>query len=329
MDLDKGLEISIPMKSAAILIPCYNAVDYLEATLQSAVDNMDKCDELVLIDDHSEDQSLSVAKEFLNQSGVNYTATTNPSKGACAARNHALSISKNPWVQWLDADDILGKDKLKQQKLKLAGNPNSIVVSPFAPFMGDPENGALHEDRDWSCREVLTGADWLAEGRMTIPACWLGPRHLFEQAGPWDTRLKVNQDGEYFARVLAQAESVIFEPNVTVWYRRGNSASVSQFTPEKAASLFASVDSIHKTALALENSARMRQMLANRHQHAIYTAYPHCPAGIKKAKAALRELPKPTISNPNAVSPLSRSISSIFGWKTLTHLRQLRNKMSS
>ena len=316
------------MSAAAILIPCYNAAQFIEATLKSAVDNMADGDELVLIDDHSEDESLSVATHFLNQSGINFIAAKNPGKGACAARNHALSISKNPWVQWLDADDLLGKDKLKQQRLKLAKHPNSIVVSPFVPFIGDQENGALEDDRDWSYPEVLTGADWLASGQMTIPACWLGPRHLFEQAGPWDTQLQVNQDGEYFARVLAQAESVIFEPNVTVWYRRGNSASVSQFTAEKAASLFASVDSIHSTALALENSARMRQMLANRHQHAIYTAYPHCPAGIDRAKTALKELPKPTISNPNAVSSLSKGISSIFGWKALTHLRLLRNQLS-
>ncbi|MDA8695957.1 glycosyltransferase family 2 protein [Flavobacteriales bacterium] len=316
------------MNAAAILIPCYNAADFLEATLQSAVENMEVGDELVLVDDHSKDESFSLAKKFLSHSGVNFTASKNPSKGACAARNHALSISKNPLIQWLDADDILGKDKLKEQKLKLAGNPNSILVSPFVPFIGNPETGFLDEHRDWNYPEVLTGADWLASGQMTIPACWLGPRHLFEHAGPWDTQLKVNQDGEYFARVLAQAKSVIFEPNVTVWYRRGNNASVSQFSAEKAASLFASVDSIHKTTLALEDSPRMRQMLSNRYQHAIYTAYPHCQAGIEKARSALKGLPKPTISNPNAMSPMSQCISSIFGWKMLTRFRLLRNKLS-
>jgi glycosyltransferase involved in cell wall biosynthesis len=328
MLLDDRLQISILMNAAAILIPCYNAADFLEATLQSAVDNMDEGDELVLVDDHSEDESLGVATRFLNQSGINFNATKNPSKGACAARNHALFISKNPLIQWLDADDILGKNKLKEQRFKLTNRPNSVVVSPFVPFIGNPETGAILENRDWSCPEVLTGADWLASERMTIPACWLGPRHIFEQVGPWDTQLKVNQDGEYFARILAKAESVIFNPEVTVWYRRGVSGSVSQFTAEKAESLFASEDSILKTALALEDSHRMRQMVANRHQHAIYTAYPHCPDGIAKAKKTLRSLPKPTISNPNALSFLSKLISNVFGWRTLTRLRLLRNNMS-
>ena len=103
------------MSAAAILIPCYNAADYLEATLQSAVDSMDLDDELVLVDDHSEDESLRVATQFLKNSGVKFIIAKNPEKGACTARNYALSISKNPWIQWLDADDILGKDKLKNR----------------------------------------------------------------------------------------------------------------------------------------------------------------------------------------------------------------------
>ena len=312
----------------SILIPCFNASPYIEATLDSVLSNIGREDEVILIDDHSEDDSLYRAQRWLQDKGTKHTVVLNTSKGACSSRNLAFTLSSGDFIQWLDADDILGKDKLKQQKLKLAGNPNSIVVSPFVPFIGRSGKRRPHEDRDWSCREVLTGADWLASGRMTIPACWIGPRAVFDRAGPWDESLKINQDGEYFARVLAGAESVIFKPEVNVWYRRGNSGSVSQFTSAKAASLFASVDSIHRTALALEDSPRMRQMVANRYQHAIYTAYPHCPDGIAKAQATLKNLPKPTISNPNAVSPLSKCISSIFGWKTLTHLRLLRNKMS-
>ena len=311
------------MTSVSILIPCYNAAAFLRPTFESAIQNMEDGDEIILVDDHSTDGSLQVATGFLQNANISFKAVTNPSKGACSARNHAFSLAKNPLIQWLDADDILGPEKLKHQRIKINDCPNSVAVSPFVPFIGAPENGALREDRDWSCKELMTGADWLANGKMTIPACWLGHKEIFAKAGPWNPQLKLNQDGEYFARVLAEAESVIFVPEVGVWYRRGISDSVSQFTAEKAASLFARVDAIHETALALEDSARMRQMVANRYQHAIYTAYPHCPDGIAKAQATLKNLPKPTISNPNAVSPLSKFVSNVFGWKTLTRLRLL------
>lgn len=316
------------MTSVSILIPCFNAAEFLRSTLESAIENMEDGDEIILVDDHSTDGSLQLARGFLQNANINFKAVTNPSKGACSARNHAFSHAKNPLIQWLDADDLLGKDKLKEQRLSLAGSPNSIVASPFYPFIGDPVNGAVSEERDWTCSEVMTGADWLASGKMTIPACWLASKQLFAEAGPWDTQLKVNQDGEYFARVLAKAKSVLFRPEVNVWYRRGVSGSVSQFTEEKAESLFASVDSIHRTALKLEDSNRMRQMVANRYQHAIYTAYPHCPDGIAKAQTTLQNLPTPTISNPNAVSFPSKMVSTVLGWRTLTRLRLLRNKLS-
>lgn len=312
----------------SVLIPNFNGIPYIEECVDSLSEQLEFGDEIVIVDDHSTDDSLPLLKK-LSERNPSLVISINPSRGGASARNHALSISKNPWIQWLDIDDFLGRDKLRHQRLKLEDHPNSIAVSPFVPFIGDPENGTIQENRDWDCSEIVTGADWLASERMTIPACWFGPRRIFEKAGPWDTQLKINQDGEYFARVLAAAESVIFTPNVNVWYRRGNSESVSRFTAEKAASLFTSIDSIHRTALTLEDSDRMRQMVANRYQQAIYTAYPHCPDGLAKAKRILRNLPKPNISNPNAVSLLSRIISTVFGWRTLTKLRLLRNKLSS
>lgn len=73
----------------------------------------------------------------------------------------------------------------------------------------------------------------------------------------------------------------------------------------------------------------MRQMVANKHQHAIYTAFPHCPEGMAKAKNELKTLPKPTISNPNAISSISKSFATIFGWRSLTRLRMLKAQLSS
>lgn len=312
----------------SVLIPNYNGAQYIQSCIHSLSEQLESGDEIVVVDDHSTDDSLNLLKN-LSKRTPSLVISTNPGKGGASARNHALSISKNPWIQWLDIDDFLGKDKLRQQRTELNKHPNSIVVSPFIPFIGDPKNGALLEKRNWVCSEIVTGADWLASGRMTIPACWLGPRHVFETAGPWDTQLKINQDGEYFARVLANVNSVIFKPDVHVWYRRGNRQSVSHFTAEKADSLFASVESIHKIALTLEDSHRMRQMIANHYQQAIYTAFPFSPARANHAIQALQELPKPTIGNPNTVSLLSKSISKVFGWKTLTRLRLLRNELKS
>lgn len=315
------------MKTVSVLIPCHNAAGFVEDTLKSVLQNLLPEDEVIVVDDHSHDNSARIAEQVLSSGHVRYTVTESLETGACAARNHAFHISTGELIQWLDADDILGPDKISIQRRFLDESENSLVVSPFYSFIADPLNGVIDEHRDWTCPTNLSPSDWLASERMTIPACWLGHREVFNIGGPWNTELKVNQDGEYFTRALAASKELRFEPNTWAFYRRSVEGSVSRFTPSKAESLFQSIRSIHKTALELEDSHRMRQMVANKYQHAIYTAYPYFPAGIQSAKHNLRKLPKPTVSNPNIISTTSRAIAALFGWKGLEHMRLLKSKL--
>ena len=312
----------------SILIPCFNASAFLTHTLKAAIENMESQDEVIIVDYHSDDNSVHCARQFLKAAEVQHTVAINPGKGACSARNHALKLATGNLIQWLDADDILAPGKISLQRQHLIAGVNTLVVSPFQPFIGNPREGFIEDQRDWSCCTAKRPSDWLASGRMTIPACWLGHRSVFDAAGPWDTSLHMNQDGEYFARALAASDCLHYEPGALAWYRRGVAGSVSSFTPEKAGSLFKSIESIQKTALSLENSLRMRQMVANKYQHAIYTAFPHCEEGIAKARLELKNLPKPTISNPNTVSLMSKGFAFLFGWKSLNRLRMLKAQLS-
>ena len=313
---------------ASILIPAFNAENTLVATLQSCItQGAEIIDEIIVVDDHSIDGTQSVCHEIAEQHPeFNWRLETNPQKGACSARNHALEVSTGPFIQWLDADDLLGPGKIATQLARLKTNPQSLVTSPFRPFAGNPETGCIPDPRDWKFRLRYSPAEWMAKDPMCIPACWLGSRELMNQAGPWDESLRVNQDGEFFCRVIAQSDAVLFDDSVEVFYRR-EGGGVSQFTAEKAESLWRSIVSMESTALGLEDSERMRQMVSNRFQHFIYTAYPHAKAKTKKAQLKLTGLPAPTLANPNAVSLLSKLICSIFGWRTLTQLRLFRNRL--
>lgn len=312
----------------SVLIPCYNASPFLKETLESCILNLLPSDEIILIDDHSEDNSMEMAQNFLERSSVQFRVESNTKKGACSARNMAFELSKGDLIQWLDSDDLLGPNKIPHQRDKLSHQSRGLAVSPFIPFVGNTRTGIIAEERTWPSELHMSPADWLSQGHMTIPACWLGHRTVFGDAGPWNPKLTVNQDGEFFARALANAEDVTFCDDSHVFYRRGIPCSVSSFTPEKAESLLESVKLIHSTALTVEHSPRMAQMVANTIQHAIYTAYPYASDKIEEASRMLEQLPSPTIGNPNAVSPFSKLINQTFGWKSLTQLRLLRNRIS-
>ena len=206
----------------------------------------------------------------------------------------------------------------------------TTMMVPWRPFIEEPNTGLLPYNIDWNnIPDFSTPTEWLARDTYMVPHCYLGHRKLFEQAGPWNESLAINQDGEYFALVVARSSGVIFTQETEVYYRRSSSNSVSKFSPEKADSLYRSTNSMVKTAVGLEDSERMRKMAANRWQHFIYTIYPHHTDLARAAQNKLRDLPEPGIENPLAASHLSKLICSVLGWKTLVLLRTLRDKLKN
>lgn len=312
----------------SILIPVFNASRTLQATLESCVaQGSDSVEEIILVDDHSEDDSKQVFEAIQqNHPEFHWKWVLNPKKGACSARNHAFELSTGAFIQWLDADDIIGPGKLTRQLESLRTSPDSIATCPFRNFQYCNTTGVIPESRTWNLPGENYSSDWLAAGHMIGTHCWLTPRKLAESSGLWDESLLVNQDGEYFARVIASTERVLFHDDVEVFYRR-EGGGISKFSPEKASSLYRSIESIARTATALEDSKRMRQMISNRWQHFIYTTYPHAPELLSKAQSKLEHLPPPTLSNPNAVSLLSKTTCALFGWKALTQARIYRDHL--
>ena len=77
----------------------------------------------------------------------------------------------------------------------------------------------------------LTPVEWILRkmGRHVSmqTATWLTSRELAEAAGRWDTRLHVDDDGEYFCRTLLLSKGTRFVPEARVYYRDTSSNRVS------------------------------------------------------------------------------------------------------
>src|SRR5215467_9558770 len=96
----------------SILIPAYNAEQSIAHTIRSALAQTWPKIEIIIVDDGSRDQTLTIARDFACKK-VSVIAQQNA--GAAAARNKALSIGQGDYIQWLDADDILAPDKIEKQ----------------------------------------------------------------------------------------------------------------------------------------------------------------------------------------------------------------------
>lgn len=102
----------------SVVIPLFNKENYVEATLQSVVNQTYKEIELVVIDDSSTDGSYQVVQKYLrSHSGRfrNVTVKTRANTGQAGARNEGILQSKGEFVAFLDADDVWHPEKIDMQ----------------------------------------------------------------------------------------------------------------------------------------------------------------------------------------------------------------------
>lgn len=276
--------------TVSILIPSYNSESYIEETLGALLNQSYKNWECIIIDDHSTDQSFELIKNFISQKGQNhpFKLFKNNGKGACAARNFAFECSSGDYIQYLDADDQITNNKLQEQLSLLKDNPNSVANCKWGKFQDNIKNVKWSEqtiNKDYNnCTEWLVDS-WLGKG-MAQTSTWLTPRHLIDKAGLWDETLKINQDGEFFFRVLLLAESIRFSPTCGVYYRFGSSDSVSQknvFSEDKAESLLKSYIS-YETILKVRDDVLTKKAVGNNYVDFIYRYYPLYPHLLDKAE---------------------------------------------
>ena len=312
--------MSLPLTS--ILIAAYNAELWLAETLDSAVGQTWANTEVIVVDDGSTDDTLAVANRY---ESATLKVVHQENAGACAARNRALAEAQGTFVQFLDADDLLAPDKVERQMRRLEVEPQDTVASgPWVRFVGD----LTAADRtlrgpDWQDYEPAT--DWLVqswEGRGTIPSfSWLIPRHIIEEAGPWNESLLRNQDGEYFARVLVHARKIAFVEEAWGYYRSGLAGSISKRMSDAALrSLYDSTLLCERTLLGSRDMPETRRAVAGLYQQFLFTAYPRVPDLVRRAEARVKELGgmyrKPGVSRP------LRLVRDLLGWKPALRLQR-------
>ena len=200
----------------SILIPAYNAEKYIADTLRSALAQTWERTEIIVVDDGSRDTTASVAETFESS---NVIVVRQSNQGASAARNRALSLAKGDYIQYLDADDLLAPDKIERQLAEAKG-PHTLLSSAWGQFLHRHQTARFEPSALWN---DLSPVEWLlrkmsGDSHMQT-ATWLVSRELTEAAGPWDERISLDDDGEYFCRVVHKSEGIHFVPESKVYYR--------------------------------------------------------------------------------------------------------------
>jgi glycosyltransferase involved in cell wall biosynthesis len=210
----------------SILIPSYNAQRWIADTLRSALSQTWEQKEIILVDDGSQDETVSIARKFEPQ-GVRIVVQKN--QGSSAARNTAFSLSQGDYIQWLDHDDLMEPHKIERQVQVLSsGSKRTLFSGQWGSFMFSRKRAEFVETPLW---RDLTPTEFLlrkmGENLFMQTSVWLVSRELSEAAGPWDTKMLTDDDGEYFCRVLLASDGIRFVPGAKTYWRRSGTAQGS------------------------------------------------------------------------------------------------------
>jgi glycosyltransferase involved in cell wall biosynthesis len=271
-----------------------------------------------VVDNGSTDRTLDVVHSFAAPSIRIYQC---PKQNASAARNLGTAKSAGTYIQYLDADDVLSPSKIDLQLSRLKGSePRNMASGPWVRFERTLSERQIRPEGVWQDmdpQEFLI-LSWSGGGMMPNFG-WLTPRHLIEEAGPWNESLTLNDDGEFFTRVILESTGVLFCQDAIGYYRSTSSPSLSKARSRKAfLSGFSSADQSAKHLLHVRDDKDARRGCAYHYQRFAYEAYPECADLAKLAEARAEELGGCDLAPSGG--KLFQLLTPVIGWKKAKRL---------
>lgn len=96
----------------SVIVPIYNVAPYLEECLDSIINQTYKRLQVVLVDDGSTDESVVIAKNYLNDNRVQLISVENG--GVSKARNIGLELARGEYIYFIDSDDCIASTYLEE-----------------------------------------------------------------------------------------------------------------------------------------------------------------------------------------------------------------------
>ena len=112
----------------SVIIPCFNARPMLRSAVWSVIDQSYSNIEIIFVDNNSTDRSVDVASQIARACARSMRITKCAAQGANNARNWGHGFARGEFIQWMDADDRLDRDKIALQVAALERIPDDDIA---------------------------------------------------------------------------------------------------------------------------------------------------------------------------------------------------------
>jgi glycosyltransferase involved in cell wall biosynthesis len=211
----------------SIITPVYNVEKCIERSVKSVINQTYKDFELLLIDDGSKDKSIEIAKDLLENSGVNYKIIVQENSGVSAARNRGIKEASGEYITFLDSDDYIDSKfiELMYQKASMykydlvfcdyaqVDSKDNVLVSSTTNFLEEDIGGREGALKQLNC-DITIGM-----GSALYKTSIIKENNLF-----FDSNRKYAEDNVFTIKALLKMNKITCVNKVLMYYVRWDSS---------------------------------------------------------------------------------------------------------
>jgi len=211
----------------SIIVPFYNAEEYLAKCLRSLIEQTFKSIEIILINDGSEDKSLDIAEKFLaidNRISIHNKLNEGPG----SARNLGIKKSRGKYIGFVDADDYLKPNMVELMVKTIEKERADMVISKCSILQ---QGGYIRKNQGYTHRKLnMHGRSALKhayKGKIGFSVCnKLFSRSLIIEKGILFPSLYYNEDRCFIRECLYESDKVAFVPQCLYVINQANKSLI-------------------------------------------------------------------------------------------------------
>ena len=205
-------------KKISVLIPSYNTEKYIEKAIKSMINQTVVPDEIIVVDDHSNDDSWSLILKLSKECQLIKPFRNEKNRGVAYTRNQLLKHSSGFYLVFLDGDDLSERDRIEKQVSFMEKNKdidvcgsNFLLIDKEDKIIGEkkfPESDVLIKKNIWRC----------PFGNNTI----IVKKECFDDLGFYDEDLLLAEDMDIWLRFYKKFNFYNIQENLVRYRIHGN-----------------------------------------------------------------------------------------------------------
>lgn len=188
----------------SVVMPVYNVEKYIKESLQSVIDQKFDDFELIIVNDGTKDRSIKIAEEVLRKFKGPFKIINQRNKGLPSARNAGLKVAQGKYISFIDSDDILDENFIRD--MYEFSEKNDLKVS-FCNFEKTKESSRFGVNNKQTGHEIID-INNLLKGFLTrrykIHCCTLliDTNYLRQKKIKFNEKLTYGEDVQFMWRLF-------------------------------------------------------------------------------------------------------------------------------